>query len=251
MKERILLKLGGSVITDKSGDCTIRDAILKEIAGQLAGQRDREIILVHGAGSCGHPEAKRHHLDKGLDPTYKTGIFATHAAVKRLNDAVVDALRAEGTEAVGMHPLDAGVAENGRLLAFETRPVELLVHYGIIPVLHGDVVMDTMRGASIISGDQLISYIPRVMKIDRIGLATNVAGVLDGQGSVVPRINGKTVMSLAIGESEDTDVTGGMKGKIRELQMLARNGTESEIFHISRLSDFLDGKDHGGTVVSY
>jgi isopentenyl phosphate kinase len=44
-------------------------------------------------------------------------------------------------------------------------------------------------------------------------------------------------------------VTGGMEGKVRELLMLARNGTSSVIFHVDRIGDFLDGRPHGGTVV--
>lgn len=249
MKERLMIKLGGSVITDKSGDCSINKQGLTEIAGHIAGQKDKEIILIHGAGSCGHPEAKRHHLDKGLDQTNKVGIFITHSAVRKLNDAVVNALRASGMEAVGMHPLGACTAGNGRLLAYESRPLELLLQYGIIPVLHGDVVMDRERGACIISGDQLVSFLPQVIRIDRIGLATDVGGVLN-MGNVVPRIDTETAQTLEIGESDNPDITGGMKGKIQELIMLAENGTESNIFHISRLRDFLDGREHGGTVVT-
>lgn len=249
MKETVILKLGGSIITDKSGDCRIKQDRLAEIAAILAERENFRIILIHGAGSCGHPEAKQHHLDIGLDPTYKAGIFITHRAVRTLNDAVVNALRSRGVEAVGIHLLGSCIAENGRMISFDARPVELLVQQGIVPVLHGDVVMDTVRGACIISGDQLVSYLPRVLGVERIGLATDVAGVLD-EGKVIPRIDTGSSHRMGIGESGNTDVTGGMKGKLRELLALAESGTESNIFHISRLSDFLDGRDHGGTVVT-
>ena len=250
MSERVLLKLGGSVITDKSkGRCVINQKNLDYIGRVIAAARGREIVLVHGAGSCGHPEAKEHHLDKGLDPIYKTGIFITHRAVRNLNDAVVDTLRAHGAEAIGMHPLGAGIAQDGRLIDFEKRHIELLLQYGIIPVLHGDVVMDLSRGACIISGDQLVSFLPRAIRIDRIGLATDVPGVLDG-GRVVRQISAASRDTLNLGRSENLDVTGGMKGKIDELLRLAAEGTESAIFHLSRLEDFLAAEDHGGTIVT-
>jgi isopentenyl phosphate kinase len=248
MTERLLVKLGGSVITDKSGDCTISHARLATIADTLSKRPDCEIILIHGAGSCGHPEAKRHHIDKGLNQNNKAGIFITHHAVRKLNDAVVNALRTSGVEAIGMHPLDACVAEDGRIISFGLEPLELLVHNGVVPVLHGDVVMDQARGVCIVSGDQLVRYIAPKMGVHRIGLATDVAGVLD-KGSVLPWIDAETADNLSIGESENTDVTGGMKGKIRELLSLAGEGTDSEIFHISRLGDFLNGRNHGGTVI--
>ncbi|KQC02996.1 MAG: uridylate kinase [Methanoculleus sp. SDB] len=248
MTERLLVKLGGSVITDKSGDCTISHLRLAKIADALSQHPGGEIILVHGAGSCGHPEAMRHHIHKGLDQNNIAGIFITHQAVGHLNDAVVNALRTSGVEAMGMHPLDVCVAEDGRLVSMELEPLELLVRNGIVPVLHGDVVMDRTRGVCIVSGDQLVRYIAPRMGIHRIGLATDVAGVLD-KGSVLPWIDSETANTLSIGESGNIDVTGGMKGKIRELLSLAGEGTESEIFHISRLGDFLDGRNHGGTVI--
>ncbi|NYT04925.1 MAG: isopentenyl phosphate kinase family protein [Methanomicrobiales archaeon] len=250
MKERLLVKLGGSVITDKAGDCTINRSRLEEIAEILASHAQCQIILVHGAGSCGHPEAKRHHLDKGVDQNNISGIFITHQAVRKLNDAVVNALRTNGVEAIGMHPLDACVADEGRIVAFDCEPIRLLVEHGVVPVLHGDVVMDRARGACIASGDQLIRYLARPLGVDRIGLATDVAGVLTN-GTVIPRIDEKTAETLSIGESANTDVTGGMKGKISELLALAREGTESEIFHVSCLGDFLAGRNHGGTVVKH
>jgi isopentenyl phosphate kinase len=249
MKETVLIKLGGSVITDKSGDCTVNTETLERISRIISSHSGIQFLIVHGAGSCGHPEAKRHHLDKGLDPNNKSGIFITHRAVLKLNTAVVNALRANGVEAVGIHPLDACTAKNGRLETFSHQPVEMLVHQGIVPVLHGDVVMDSVRGACIVSGDQLVSAIPARIHVDRIGLATDVAGVLR-DGDVIPLITRDTVADIEIGESDNTDVTGGMIGKLKELLRLSDEGTESTIFHLSRLEDFLDGREHGGTVVT-
>jgi isopentenyl phosphate kinase len=81
-----------------------------------------------------------------------------------------------------------------------------------------------------------------------VGLATDVPGVLDG-GHVVPEITKKMAPSLQIGNSLHTDVTGGMRGKINELLDLAGAGIGSDIFHVSRISDFLAGTDHGGTKI--
>jgi isopentenyl phosphate kinase len=115
-------------------------------------------------------------------------------------------------------------------------------------VIHGDVVMDLSRGACIVSGDQLVRYLAAALLISRVGLATDVPGVLDG-GRVVPEITRQTIATLHIGDSLHTDVTGGMRGKIDELLALADAGTESEIFHVSRVRDFLCGAATGGTRV--
>jgi isopentenyl phosphate kinase len=250
MSDRMMLKIGGSVITDKSGDCVINPDQLASIATAVAGCRMTGLVIVHGAGSCGHPEAKRYRLDRGgATAGHAEGIAVTHHVVSGLNAAVVAALRDQGVEAVGIHPLHVAFADGGRLVAFEYRHLEQMLLLGLVPVIHGDVVMDCTRGACIVSGDQLVRYLAPLLAMSRVGIATDVPGVLDG-GAVVPVITPASVRKLQIGISSHTDVTGGMGGKINELLDLARAGVGSEIFHVSRVSDFLSGRDCGGTKVS-
>ncbi len=248
MSDRILLKLGGSVITDKKTDCAINYDQLSHVASAISRARTAGIVIIHGAGSCGHPEARQYHLDKGVIKGQTEGIYVTHRAVSRLNDAVVETLREKGVAAVGVHPLHAALADKGRLAAFEHRHLERMLMLGMVPVIHGDVVMDLSKGACIVSGDQLVRYLAVALKINRVGLATDVPGVLDG-GFVVPEITQDTAPSFQIGNSMHTDVTGGMRGKINELLGLAGKGIVSDIFHVSRISDFLAGTDHGGTKI--
>ena len=249
MTETVVLKLGGSVITDKSGECAIDHARLHEIAGELAVRRGIALVLVHGAGSCGHPEARRYRINDGLTGENAPGVYLTHAAVSSLNAAVVAARRGAGVEAIGIHPLDLGLAEDGRLVSFETRHIAEMTEHGIVPVLHGDVVMDRLRGSCIVSGDQLVTRLAAALGTRRVGLATDVPGVL-ANGRVVPQIDRATVATLDIGGSGNTDVTGGMRGKIMELLALADAGTESHIFHVSKIDRFLDGTGHGGTTIT-
>ena len=248
MSERILIKLGGSVITDKKSDCAINHDQLSFVASAISRAATAGIVIIHGAGSCGHPEAKHYRLDRGAVAGQTDGIYVTHRAVSRLNDAVVEALREKGVPAVGVHPLHTAVADNGRLVAFECRHLEKMLMLKMVPVIHGDVVMDLSRGACIVSGDQLVRYLAVGLNIIRVGLATDVPGVLDG-GHVVPEITKKMAPALQIGNSMHTDVTGGMRGKINELLDLAGAGIGSDIFHVLRIGDFLAGTDHGGTKI--
>jgi isopentenyl phosphate kinase len=248
MSERILIKLGGSVITDKKTDCAINRDQLSIVASAISHVGTEGFVIIHGAGSCGHPEAKRYRLDNGAVAGQTEGIYVTHRAVSRLNDAVVEALREKGVAAIGVHPFHTAVADNGRLVAFECRHLEKMLMLKMVPVIHGDVVMDLSRGACIVSGDQLVRYLAVRLNIKQVGLATDVPGVLDG-GHVVPEITKKMAPSLQIGNSMHTDVTGGMRGKIKELLDLADAGIESDIFHVSRIGDFLAGTDHGGTKI--
>lgn len=95
MSERTIVKLGGSVITDKScvQNGMIRSDALRQVAAELKKYPDMPLIIVHGAGSCGHPQAKQYHLDVGVTRENRIGIFETHHAVKTLNEKVVEVLR--------------------------------------------------------------------------------------------------------------------------------------------------------------
>lgn len=248
MPEAVLLKLGGSVLTTKGGPGAVREENLAMISRQIAGYCRAPLLIVHGAGSCGHPEAHRFRLAEGLTNENREGVFTTHQAVTRLNRIVVAALREKGIEAIGIHPLHSCYAENGRIVSMEYRHIIEMLSRGIVPVLHGDVVMDGIKGATIISGDQLVSYLGRALRFGRIGLATDVPGVL-AEGVVIPVLTPDTIGQVRLGSSRHTDVTGGMEGKIRELLELARAGTCSEIFHVGQTGAFLDGRPHGGTVV--
>ena len=248
MPEPVLLKLGGSVVTDKSGDCAVNEETLSRCAAMLV-EAEFAGLVIHGAGSCGHPEARRYDLARGADRGNREGIAVTHEAVGSLNRAFVRVFRAAGLEAIGVPPLGACTADEGRIVSFELEPLRLLLGLGCVPVLHGDVVMDRAKGACIVSGDQLVSYLAPRLGITRIGLATDVPGVL-AEGVAIPRISRSTAADLVIGASTRTDVTGGMQGKVQELLRLADTGISSHVFALDRLGDFLRGAPHGGTEIA-
>ncbi len=248
MSERVLLKLGGSIITDKSTDGIIRFGEIAKIAETIAARGGMALVIVHGAGSCGHPEASRYRVNAGVTTENREGVFITHMAVRKLNDVIVLALRNAGVEAVGVQPLSACFADKGRLISCGYRQIDSMLRLGIVPVLHGDMVMDHTSGASVVSGDQLVRVLSKSLDMTRIGLATDVPGVFS-DGRVLPEITPAIVGTLNLGNSNHTDVTGGMRGKVKELCELAESGIPSDIFHVSRIGDFLDGRPHGGTKV--
>ncbi|MCQ8893708.1 MAG: isopentenyl phosphate kinase [Methanolinea sp.] len=250
MSDQILLKLGGSVLTDKGSPGVVDRAAMERIAKDLAAYAQGSLCIVHGAGSFGHPEAHRYGIAHGSQsPHVREGIALTHGAVCTLNGTLVGVLRGAGIPAIGIHPLGSAWASNGALVALETRPIAALMALGLVPVLHGDVVMDGTRGTTIVSGDQIVRFLAEKVPFTRVGLATDVPGVLGPDGRVIQEIGWDDGRVVHVGRSSYTDVTGGMGGKLRELQELAKKGTTSDIFHVSRLADFLEGRPHGGTSV--
>jgi len=251
MSDRFLLKLGGSVLTKKGSRGVADRSCIEDVARLVSQHAGSHVCIVHGAGSFGHPEAQMYSLARGGDGSHLAkGIVRTHGAVCTLNAILVSALVESGREAVGIHPLGSAISREGRLISLETRSVSALMKTGIVPVLHGDVVMDEAQRVSIVSGDQIVRFLAEVIPFTRVGLATDVPGVLGPDGGVISEIGPGSRWAVHTGGSRHTDVTGGMGGKLGELLELAENGVESDIFHVSRLGDFMEGRPHGGTRIT-
>jgi len=247
----ILLKIGGSVLTDKRRECTFNMQNIKRIAGEIA-RASVPIVIVHGAGSFGHPQAKKYHIQQNPDTE---GLVKTHRAVLELNTVFVETLEEEGVAATGVHPLNCLLAERSVVKQWGVEIIERMVDFGVTPVIHGDVVMDTINGISVISGDQLLTYLAKKLDVAIIGAGTAVDGVLDENGRTIPYItpsNFKEVSDYIRGSTDD-DVTGGMRGKVVELLKLAESGTQSVIFNAdlsNMVFKFLSGEAIRATRIS-
>ncbi len=236
-----VLKLGGSVITEKEEPETVDDDALDRAASAI-GDRD-DLVVVHGGGSFGHHHAARYGVST-TDGTADPAVVRTiHGAMKRLNDAVVASLAAAGTPAVPVHPFSVASRSADGTLQLPTDGIESMLSEGFVPVLHGDVVVHTERGATILSGDELVVSIAAALEVDRVGVCSAVRGVFDDEGEVIDRIESFESVADALGGSDATDVTGGMAGKVRELLAL---GSPAYVFDIDGLSAFVDG-EHPGT----
>lgn len=226
-----ILKVGGSAVTDKNAASgSAKTDEMERIAKEIAGFPEK-LIIVHGAGSYGHVYAKQYGLDKGF---HEEGFLKTHDSVRELNEMIVKTLRKEGIPAVPMNPLSFSLCEDGRLTYLYTEQISEMLKHGLVPVLHGDVCMDTKRGACILSGDQSLPYVAAALKAKRVGLGSATDGVLDSDGKTISKITPQTFDSVKqhIGGSAGTDVTGGMFGKVSEILDLAqKTGIESCIFN--------------------
>ena len=64
-----LIKLGGSLITDKTSPRTLRRDVLDRLAQELESslaETPSAVVLGHGSGSFGHVAAKKHGTREGV-----------------------------------------------------------------------------------------------------------------------------------------------------------------------------------------
>jgi isopentenyl phosphate kinase len=231
MTEIKILKIGGSVLTDKTRLESAKIEEIDRIAAEIASH-DSGLILVHGAGSFGHIHAKEYNLAEMFS---SEGVLETHRSVVRLNDLVVESLRRAGSSPVPVHPSSCTVLKDGRIDVMEIEPVNEMVKRGLVPVLHGDVAMDRAKGVAIVSGDQLVSHLARSLRPEIVALGTAVDGVIF-RGEVLAEVRREDLSRIGseLGPSAGVDVTGGMRGKLEELLDLADEGVSSTIFNAEK-----------------
>jgi isopentenyl phosphate kinase len=246
----IVLKLGGSVVTEKDRDETVDGAALEAAATAVAdalaaSDVDDDLVLVHGGGSFGHPHAEAWAASTTDGVRDVDGVTAIHGAMTTLNKFVLRALHREDVPAVPVHPLSAGYRDADGDLTFPSGQVRTLVDEGFVPVLHGDLVAHAGEGATVLSGDELVTSLAASLDADRVGVCSTVPGVLDVDDAVVPEIRSYDAVESVLGGSDATDVSGGMAGKVRALLDL---GSPASIFDLEALPDFLAGEEPGTTV---
>ncbi|WP_181691798.1 isopentenyl phosphate kinase [Natronomonas sp. LN261] len=236
-----VLKLGGSVVTEKDRPETVDPASLRRAAESVATITGR-LVVVHGGGSFGHHHAAEHGVSNTEGTNEDAAIRSIHGAMKRLNGAVVDSLAEAGVPAVPVHPFSAAVRTAEGTLRLGTDPVAAMLDAGFVPVLHGDTVIHDGTGATIVSGDELVVALAGALGADRVGVCSSVPGVYDAEGDVIGRIESFEDVVDAVGASDTTDVTGGMAGKVRELLSL---DAPAYVFDIDGLDAFAAGGTPG------
>lgn len=222
----VVLKIGGSVITDKKGELAAKTHEINRLAEEIRNAAIKKLIIVHGGGSFGHPVAEKYKIKEGYkEELQKIGFSETHHVMTVLNGLFMDSLVWHNVPAVSVTPSSCIVTENGRIKQFEDVPVEGLLKMGFIPVLYGDAVLDTKLGFTVLSGDQLVSTLAIKFNAERIVIGIDEDGVFDADPKLEKTAKMFEHLTLSelkklqskLGKATACDVTGGMFGKITEL----------------------------------
>lgn len=233
--ELLFLKLGGSLLTDKTRPQALRGHVLRRLAAEIsAALRDRpdlRLVIGHGSGSFGHITASRYGTRAGVHTPEEWRGYAEVARVAaELNRLVVDGLWEAGVPALRLQPSASALCHDGELRTLNERPMIVALHHGLAPVIHGDVALDDVRGGTIISTEEIFRWLAPRLNPHRVVLVGEVAGVLSAdpasgvRGELVEEITPATLPDLAqaLGGSRGVDVTGGMVAKVAEMLALAQ-----------------------------
>lgn len=249
MKELVFLKLGGSLITDKTQPYTPQLEMIEDVAVQIATalrtHPSLRLVVGHGAGSFGHVPASEYHTRDGLprssplthrerdetEENYWKGFAEVWYQASSLNRFVMKALHKIGVSAISLPPSSSVIASDGKVLVWEMTPIRMALSAGITPVVFGDVVFDEVRGGTILSTEDLFLHLARALSPERILLAGLEAAVWEDFPARTRKIEKITRSSFAeirdgVGKSIAADVTGGMESKVDQMLELVENNPE-------------------------
>jgi acetylglutamate kinase len=215
---KILIKLGGTLLDG--------DATRQAIATQLAAARkiNPQTVIVHGGGK----QMTRFLAERNVESKFVEGLRVTSEEVLdavlkvfagSVNHQLVASLIAAGAPAVGITGIDACLAEAEQLrpdLGFVGKPVRsnpallhTLIGGGFLPVV-ACVAGDRNGQIYNVNADQMAVSCASGFQADRLLFLTDVDGVKDGSGQVIPTLSLEQSRLLIA----DGIATGGMQAKL-------------------------------------
>ena len=254
-----IIKLGGSVITDKS---STKGAFKQNIMDGLAAsiqKSNQQVIIIHGAGSYGHVLAKDYHLNNGFSTENQImGFSLTQAKVQELNTLVLKSLQKKGIAAVSIPPHSIMTLKNHEKDLFQSEIFFDYIQKGFTPVTFGDVVLDSEIGFSICSGDLLVELLVELFHPEKVIFAIDEDGLYtsnpkkDPDAQFINTISLNELSDLTTRIDDHADVTKGMEGKLQTIKSIACYNIDSILLNGNkpdRLYDMLVGNKTKHTLI--
>ena len=242
----ILIKLGGSIITNKQKPLSPRkktiDSILKEI-----GKIKEPVIIVHGGGSYGHYWSVKYDMHTKPAKTSPKGVAIVKNSMVELNKIILDSAVKNKINSYCLPPTD--FMNGNKAIKSKILTINDISKSGLTPITFGDALWFGQKKSYILSGDVIMTTIGKILK-PRLSLF-----VLDVDG-VYSNLKTKKLIHDFKKEKPEIknnkmDVTGGMTRKITEANNMAKAGLK--IFFVNgnkpkRITDAVSGKRFEGTL---
>lgn len=258
-----LIKIGGSVVTDKRKNQFYRkeqvQRVLQEIA-QFYKDANELLIIGHGQGSYAHPIVKANlsHFESKQNFNALT-MAQMLRVISNLHEQILEDMIEQSLPATSFRFNQQAILK-GSSFSSNTSLLTELLDSKVIPVTTGDIVMDYDKGNAVLSTEKIFFHLVQSLfqtqrfEVTRIVYITEVAGLLNAEGVLIPKIGAEEVADegLFFSDSTQSDVTGAMKHKIESAQQLARQGIPVAILSPNtngNIYNYLSGKDWVGTLI--
>lgn len=243
----IVVKIGGSTLG--SHDTSLKDLVTLQEQG-------RNVIVVHGGGNVISDWMQK----QGIPPRFVNGLRVTDAPsldivvavlTGLINKDLVCLLHELGGRAVGISGIDGGILQAqianpelgfvGEVVEVNSGPLEALAESGYIPLM-APLAMHRQDGSDHagkplnINGDTAAGAVARAVKAERLVFLTDVPGIMDGNGRVIPHLDRRRASILR----QSNVISGGMIPKLEACITALESVPQADIIDGTRPNALLD-----------
>jgi isopentenyl phosphate kinase len=215
----IIIKLGGSVITDKTKYKKFRTRVVRRLVKELP---KNDVIIVHGGGSFGHIISKKYSLQEGLTNQNILKFAQVQTDMIELNMNIISMFLNAQIPAISL-PVHSFHIYNQKL---EVGIFENFLKLGFVPVTYGDIILNPEKKVAICSGDYLVEKLAEHFKPEQVIFVTDVDGIYTKNPKLYK--NAKFIKELSLSDNIDAemsidDVTDGIRGKLENIKKIINN----------------------------
>jgi isopentenyl phosphate kinase len=263
MAKITFIKLGGSVITDKTKPFTARPEIIRNLAREvkIACSKGYRLVIAHGSGSFGHTSAAKYQTANGLKNQKSVyGLAVVQQDAMAINRIVNDIFLQEKLPVLSFIPSSFSFSSGKQLRQIFTSPIIKALKINALPLVFGDIILDDEIGCCIFSGEKTLDNLLCPLQkagftVERVIQVGSTNGVYDSTGKTIAKITHKDFYQIKkmIQTTKTTDVTGGMIHKIEESLVMAEQEIESLVINgevKGNLLKAIQGKNPNGTFIA-
>jgi isopentenyl phosphate kinase len=215
----ILIKLGGSIITNKEKPLSPRKKTIDNLTKSLR-KINESIIIVHGGGSYGHYWSVKYDMHTKEKKYDLRGVAIIKNSMIELNKIILDSLLKNKQYPYCLPPTD--FMTGNKPIVKKVKEIEKIAKSGMIPVTFGDALWFGQKKTYILSGDKIMTHLAKILRPRLSIFALNEDGLYSD-------LKTKKLIYELQGErphiSENKmDVTGGMTRKVEEASKIAKMG---------------------------
>ncbi len=242
----ILIKLGGSIITNKEKPLSARRKTIDNISNSLKKIKE-PIIIVHGGGSYGHYWSVKYDMHTKGKKYDLRGVSIVKNSMIELNKIILDSMLKNKLKPYCLPPTD--FMTGNKPIQKKVKEIEKIAKSGLIPVTYGDALWYGQKKTFILSGDKIMTHIAKILKPRLCIFALNEDGLYSDLKSkkVIHELKKE---NPSITENK-IDVTGGMTRKVEESINISKNGMN--VFFVNgnkpkRIEQAIKNKKFDGTI---
>ena len=261
MSKLVMVKLGGSIITDVNKYKTPKISEIRRLAKEIKRSNNTNLIIGHGGGSFPHVPAHKYGTSNGLyRKDSRIGASITQKSAAELHQIIMSSLISCGINAFSFSPSSSVVASGRTIIKWDISPIKAALKLGFIPVVYGDVAIDTKQGVCIVSTEEVFRYLSRKLKPKKIIIGTDVDGVFTSDpktsdsAKLITVINrGNLNKANFSSRSRKFNVTGSMRSKVLALYEISKDShAVCQIINANkrgRMYDAISGKKVMSTII--